>query len=423
MKNKGISLIVLVITIIVMIILAGSIILSLSNSKIIEKARNAKEQSNLATIRDAATLINADLQLGLADGSIALKPGQTEEEYIKEQLVNQGFSQLEVERNGVLKGGKVVGAPIPKGFYYVGGTRDTGIVISDNKEDENKGDSYSVISTLLGNQFVWVPVNSISDFKRGKPVLLNGSIVWETLPSEYKEYSELPVEAQPSEYKKMYESVNSYKGFYIARYEAGIGQEVLNNSTDKRAKANGTVKPVSKHGIDTWNYMSWSTSGTEMTGYAGSPSNNGAVKTARCMYPESDNGYGVVSTLTYGVQWDATLRWMQDIKNNNVNPNSFYIVNSTGLGNYTSVNTRPYLFKTGSNPNYSTKNIFDMAGNVYEWTMESMDTKRVIRGGSYGRSPSSTPVSYRYGYLPSDYFFAPAEYNGSIGFRVALYVK
>ena len=48
--------------------------------------------------------------------------------------------------------------PIPEGYYYVGGTKNTGVVISDNENDKNKGDAHSVSATLQGNQFVWVPV-------------------------------------------------------------------------------------------------------------------------------------------------------------------------------------------------------------------------------------------------------------------------
>ena len=46
MKNKGISLIVLVITIIVMIILAAAIIISLNNTGIIENANKAVDETN-----------------------------------------------------------------------------------------------------------------------------------------------------------------------------------------------------------------------------------------------------------------------------------------------------------------------------------------------------------------------------------------
>ena len=61
------------------------------------------------------------------------------------------------------------------------------------------------------------------------------------------------------------------------------------------------------------------------------------------------------------------------------------------------------------------KNIYDMAGNVYEWTMESCNTSnRAIRGGYYGDTGSYYPASYR----PD----VPSFSLSSIGFRVALYL-
>ena len=44
--------------------------------------------------------------------------------------------------------------PIPDGFYYVGGEVDTGVVISDNKEDEFKGTDYNSLEKMQKNQFV-----------------------------------------------------------------------------------------------------------------------------------------------------------------------------------------------------------------------------------------------------------------------------
>jgi len=55
-KKKGISLIVLVITIIVMIVLAGAIILSLNNSGIIGKANEAVKSTDEATLKELAQL-------------------------------------------------------------------------------------------------------------------------------------------------------------------------------------------------------------------------------------------------------------------------------------------------------------------------------------------------------------------------------
>ena len=57
------------------------------------------------------------------------------------------------------------GVPIPDGFYYVGGTKEDGVVISDNPIDENKGTSHEVAQMLWGNQFVWIPVEDESKFR------------------------------------------------------------------------------------------------------------------------------------------------------------------------------------------------------------------------------------------------------------------
>ena len=125
----------------------------------------------------------------------------------------------------------------------------------------------------------------------------------------------------------------------------------------------------------------------------------GAVEKARGMYPGK-------STLVYGVQWDAVMKWISkdDIL-------AQYLKDSIGKGNYTS-----NLSPTGSNPEYQIKNIYDMAGNVWEWTMEANYTNlRVRRGGDYTNSGSDFPVAHRNNSLPDNSF-------PSVGFRVALYV-
>lgn len=70
--KKGISLIVLVITIIVLAILAGAIIISLSNTNIMAEAADAVSASDLANAKHAATLAYAE---GLANG---LKQGKSD---------------------------------------------------------------------------------------------------------------------------------------------------------------------------------------------------------------------------------------------------------------------------------------------------------------------------------------------------------
>ena len=88
---------------------------------------------------------------------------------------------------------------------------------------------------------------------------------------------------------------------------------------------------------------------------------------------------------------------------------------SSDLGNYSNSGSPA---KTGANDNYQTKNIYDLAGNVGEWTMENYNLNNyVIRGGDFSKTDSNykTLASRAGGML--DYT------NANTGFRIALYLK
>ena len=133
---------------------------------------------------------------------------------------------------------------------------------------------------------------------------------------------------------------------------------------------------------------------------------DGIVEIAREMYKESDATKGkVVSTLVYGVCWDETVRF---IKKNYPEIEK----NSNEYGNYSSGDT----ILTGSEIKYSLNNIYDMAGNVWEWTMESnSNTSRCGRGGGYDNNYISS-ISDRGPSLPNA---TPANLGG----RVQIYIK
>ena len=80
--------------------------------------------------------------------------------------------------------------------------------------------------------------------------------------------------------------------------------------------------------------------------------------------------------MIWGSQWDQIMIWMKDVEN--TNKNSYYIINSLTMGNLgTSDDTTSGLSATGF---YSVKNIYDLAGNVYDWTLEALNTNgRVLR--------------------------------------------
>ena len=140
-QEKGITLIALVVTIIIMLILAGvSIKLAIDNNGVIGNAKEAKDQYEQAQANDES---------GMGDLASKLK------------------EQIDANKNNNLgsgsSGSTVDRVPIPEGYYYVGGTKAKGLVISDNVADKelDKGKE-NVRRDLAGNQWVWVPVETPS---------------------------------------------------------------------------------------------------------------------------------------------------------------------------------------------------------------------------------------------------------------------
>ena len=455
--NKGITLIALVITIIVLLILAGISIATLTGENgILTQANNAKTQAGIGEEKEAIGLayngakteklggeITADdlnLQFtkngvnatASGTGTITVAFPDTGRNYkidnngnIEEYIPGQGISVGEkAEENTTINGeeGNYSNPTIPKGFKAVDTEKakwktangyQNGLVIEDATGD----------STTNGSQFVWVPVENPSLFVRSDWYGWSG-ITTENPSSLNINYKE---KETTYEYTQMKNSVTTYGGFYVARYEAGI-TETSNKSTQ-----DGTVKPVSKNNTNVWNNISWG--GTydkaeAIDGYQGNDKASGAVKVARSMYPntekiteyalpqEATNNTGVKSTLIYGVQWDAIMRWMKEIENTSAtkaSPKNKYILDSTEMGNYLDSDDTNNPAATGIN-NYEVKNIYDLAGNVLEWTMEAYDTNsRVRRGGSYNNSGSSYPASIRSNKYPDNSYSV-------VGFRVTLYL-
>ena len=175
-----------------------------------------------------------------------------------------------------------------------------------------------------------------------------------------------------SEYNRMKRSVFVYGGFYVGRYEAGI------EGTAERISGSGTAdKAVIKQGKNVYNWIGWSNS-SDMKVETG-----GAFQKAKDFAGEN-NYTSVTSTLIYGIEWDAIMQWIDpEYKNGNCNIQTSFVANSTGKGNYVEKDILGYgiLAKTGSSSEYAVKNIYDLAGNVGEWTMETYSTyTRVFRG-------------------------------------------
>ncbi len=276
-----------------------------------------------------------------------------------------------------------------------------------------------VIEDTKGNQFVWIPVKDLNSFEK-KEGYYEG---------KQQEFLNNCYEADnintTTESEELYKSVQKYQGFYIARYEAGI------EDFSKRHTTNGSIHPISKKGAIVWKGVRWGSSyDYALDGVQGSDTANGAVKVARSMYPNVDklstfglpsnltNDTGVISTLCYGVQWDLVMEFISDIENPYTNTK--YIEDSTNMGYYAKQSVQLTGTDIENTPNNSVKNIYDLAGNVYEWTMEAYKNKyRICRGGMYEMGNNAKASASMRAYSLPDH----SENIYLMGFRVALYIK
>ena len=295
-------------------------------------------------------------------------------------------------------------ATVPKDFAIVPGCEDIseGLVISDVENDTEN----------TGNQFVWVPVDP-NKFERISGYY-NKAV--QTLTTDYTEPYASGYKNEASEYQEMYNHVTSYKGFYIGRYEAG--------------KEGNNV--VVKKEANVYNYVPWGNAMNDIEGTSNTSGRVGAVKLSKD-FAESKGYTDVTSTLCYGVQWDAVMQFMDSNYSNGVYDANSYVKDSSNKGWYENNFDSRTKGNTVTNPNHKTgidliysssptviankqKNIYDMGGNVGEWTMEAGNTDfRIHRGGSYTHVHSDCPASGRVcKYTTTSYDI--------IGFRLALYL-
>ena len=435
LNQTGITLIALVVTIVVLLILAGvSINAIFGNSGIIEKAKDAQNKMNNAQESDLNALNDLDEWINnQVNGTTGGNTGKDDDK----PFGGEKYNKAEKNNDGTLKANteytdsENTTVTIPKGFKVsdVAKTEDT-----DGEQTVSTG---LVIQDAEENEFVWVPVNYTATGTLDDDGLDSGfknTFKRSTTSSRYTEpyasgYGENGAE-EKSDYLKMMKSVQSNKGFYIGRYEAGTTEPRTSSTTT-------SSKVVVKRDAYPYNYVGWGNAMNDITTdvtYDSTLRGKGAVYLSKHMYEKKD--IGATSTLCYGVQWDAAMKFVSstnDISNStnwgNYKNNAWTITRTTASysedngKNYTPItsskektSSESILLTTGASDSFKAKNIFDLAGNVYEWTMEAYySTTRVSRGGHSDSFGSSYPASTR---SLSD----PAFSLDFIGFRSALYL-
>ena len=427
--NKGITLIALVITIIVMLILVAVTISMAINGGLFDYAGKATGETKNA--------INAEQELANGRVQIGGTWYDSIDDYLnKKPSTNQGsgttggdetgttmlsYAETAKDENGLLKANATYTsgeytAVIPKGFAIVPGLNGTttiadGLVITD--ELDEYGNS-------IGNEFVWIPVEvtdidteaSIASFYRSNwsnnarsTSLVNSTNYAEPCASGYT--------GEPAEYNEMLKSVHDNGGFYIGRYEAGI----KTTESPRTASTTGSSNMVVQRDCYPYIYVGW---GNAMNDYTsdviynistysqtdGANMGKGALALSKAMYEGED--VGATSTLCYGVMWDAMLDFIKDDTHNVTTSktwgnyyNNLWTITRTSAKYTSSPSTdttwsliddeegdsltknssTSILLTTGADDSFAAKNIFDVAGNCYEWTNEAFySDSRVYRG-------------------------------------------
>ena len=408
MNNKGITIVALVITIVVLLILAGvSINLVLGYNGIISKAKEAETKSGEASENDLKGMNSL-----IEEMESALNDGKTESETIP-YLPSDDFhydTSTSVDTGLVIadsNGNEYVWVVVPKSLY-----NNTAYNSNNDKKPSSSTDYENIEYCLQQYTATYRNKTSYSDVYYAD----DKNVGWFTDETAYNNFK-----------NSMLKSVYENGGFYVGRYEAGIGTNRNSpgpTNSDGKYTIEEMTTPVSKADAYPYTYV---------------------TRTQAQNLASNVNSGTKTSSLMFGVQWDLVLAFMsKDTEKINQNTLSELTSNSTTMGNYNNnlweiknVNAQylsngkfvqcsnPYkkesnsniLLTTGADDSFSVQNIYDIAGNVWEWTLEkTSDTSGYCarRGGSYNNTGSAVPATFR-GRDNMTY----AHY--SIGFRVALW--
>ena len=433
-NNKGITLVALVVTIVVLLILARvSINLVLGDNGIVKKAQDAKTKSAEASENDL-----------------------------------KGMNSLVSEMEGALAGNGGAGGSGTDTKVPAEATAETAPYFPDNTFTKKEGtiDKGLVIQDASGNEYVWVVVPRTTavyattglgktkftdadyisietDLKNYTSTYRNGRSYSDTWAEDTDNVGWLTSDEYTELKNNMLKSVYLNGGFYVGRYEAGIG---TNRTSEPTRNSNGKYDieelptPITKADVYPYTYVTRTQ--------------------AQNLAKSLSNGKSYTSSLMFGVQWDLVLAFMAKDKTK-ITSTTVLTSNSTSIGNYRdsafklNTNSKYVVFShysfssrwnpsttatenfvdsssnkisqtsngngilvtTGTSEQNKVMNIYDIAGNVGEFTLVNTSDINFLcayGGGHLAYTGSGYPASNHNVYSTATSSFAN-------GFRVSLF--
>ena len=487
-QTKGITLIALIITIIILLILAGVTITMLTGDNgILKQATNARETNTKAEFEEQVKLAviaskvndTASIDLKTLEEEINKISGTTITKSEEDKLpwtVKKGNYEVIIAEDGTITtnttgkdDGKKDDDKKDEDTKIDYGTKtpseDTRTVLEQATTAKPEGstidpntneDTGIVMIDSNGNEWVWIEVpstvftnaTSSTDYDNIKTDLITYAKDYRYISTYTDEWyakdgstlvtasTEGLTDAQKllnngcgltyneynTNYNKMLSSIYTNKGFYIGRYEVGIEGSDTDTSLaryDRTKITNSSPKAVSKKDMILYNFVTCSDAQQLAEG----------MKTGN-----------KTSSLMYGIQWDLVCKFLEVNGNWDTSANAaqYYVKgNSASWGNYSdstftinSIKAKKYnysnksydditgkksgsiLLTTGASEYTNKMNIYDFAGNEYEWTLEYF-TGCCFRGGDY---------DVRGGFSAFIRSYTDTISNGSdVGLRPSLY--
>ena len=406
----------MVVTIVVLLILAGvSISLLLDENGIIKKSKDARREygqakaneqedlSNLSDMIDEATAeptpkVNVNTKAG-DNSTINGKKGNANNPTIPAGYIpintetsNWGNgkdapSQDSVKHGLVIKdeqNNEWVWVPVPDVTVMCDTLNNTEYTLCGTTgETAVKTKLYSKSGIISGKTRTTPGTSTSGSYREPDLVVGDDGIGYDAKDTYYKTIlgdtgtKEQLAQLFADEYKAMIESVSKYGGFYIGRYE------LSGTVTEPTEKPGKTLTKT-----DWYNLYN-------------------ACRSSKLQASDK-----VKTQMIWGCQWDVTMNWLIS---SGAKTSDEVNKDSSTWGNYSNYNTANNytegttgyeknagsLQNTGSSENWKANNIYDLAGNVWEWTQEAYFTfGRAGRGGGYSDNGSGVPAPSRVSYGP-----------------------